>query len=303
MNVLGLDEVLNLVRQYGDDGEAAPEERRRGRGQGGRRPLGRGLREHHRRNQAQRAQRQAQRQESRICPCWFGGLGRWPSGLRIVRKAIMVMAGQLVRKLILPWQQYPWRLWPLALPDARAQPRLGETRAQTTWKRGTPPGLNGWSRSSTEQQVSTCFSPIFGRPWQRKKLLDMAERTLCMARPKLGDNYRLDRKQLIVSEQRAWTVCAAGAMICWKPRVNRPTHLVVCGAWVACRISGPFATDVLQESLGEGNLLLNTTGLQWEKARSIISTSNNILILSYSSNFNTHCKHRSPWSMVHSPGP
>ena len=177
MNVLGLDEVLNLVRQYGDDGEAAPEERRRGRGQGGRRPLGRGLREHHRRNQAQRAQRQAQRQESRICPCWFGGLGRWPSGLRIVRKAIMVMAGQLVRKLILPWQQYPWRLWPLALPDARAQPRLGETRAQTTWKRGTPPGLNMGEAEAAQnnrfQPVSVRFSEDLGSArscwtWQRE---------------------------------------------------------------------------------------------------------------------------------------
>ena len=59
MNVLGLDAVLNLARQYGDDGEAVPEERRRGRGQGGRRPLGRRLQERNRRSQAQRAQRGA----------------------------------------------------------------------------------------------------------------------------------------------------------------------------------------------------------------------------------------------------
>ena len=298
MNVLGLDEVLNLVRQYGDDGEAAPEERRRGRGQGGRRPLGRGLREHHRRNQAQRAQRQAQRQESRICPCWFGGLGRWPSGLRIVRKAIMVMAGQLVRKLILPWQQYPWRLWPLALPDARAQPRLGETRAQTTWKRGTPPGLN----MKQKQHRTTGFN-LFQSDF-RKTLA--AQEVVGHGRENFVHGAAQAWRQLPAGQKAAYSVRAKGVnrlrMICWKPRVNRPTHLVVCGAWVACRISGPFATDVLQESLGEGNLLLNTTGLQWEKARSIISTSNNILILSFS-NFNTHCKNRSPWSMVHIPGP
>ena len=74
--------MLNLVRQYGDDGEAAPEERRRGRGQGGRRPLGRGLREHHRRNQAQRAQRQApetREQNLSLLVWWFGPLAEWPS--------------------------------------------------------------------------------------------------------------------------------------------------------------------------------------------------------------------------------
>jgi hypothetical protein len=48
----------------------------------------------------------------------FGPLDSWPQPRRrIVRKAIMVMTGQLARKLILPWQQYPWRLWPLALQD------------------------------------------------------------------------------------------------------------------------------------------------------------------------------------------
>lgn len=53
---------------------------------------------------------------------WFGPLARWPQPRRrIVRKAILVMAGQLARKLILPWQQYPWRLWPLALPDTPAE--------------------------------------------------------------------------------------------------------------------------------------------------------------------------------------
>ena len=30
----------------------------------------------------------------------------------------MVIVGQLARKLILPWQQYPWRLWPLAWQDS-----------------------------------------------------------------------------------------------------------------------------------------------------------------------------------------
>ena len=34
----------------------------------------------------------------------------------------------------------------------------------------------------------------------------------------------------------------------------------------------PLATGVLQESLGEGNLVLNRAGLQWEKARSSIIT-------------------------------
>ena len=42
----------------------------------------------------------------------------WPQPRRrIVRKAVMVMTWQLARKLVLPWQQYPWRLWPLALKD------------------------------------------------------------------------------------------------------------------------------------------------------------------------------------------
>ena len=48
----------------------------------------------------------------------FGPVAQWPQPRRrIVRKAVMVMTGQLARKLILPWQQYPWRLWPLALKD------------------------------------------------------------------------------------------------------------------------------------------------------------------------------------------
>ena len=42
---------------------------------------------------------------------------------RIVRKAIMVMSGQLARKLIMPWLHYPWRLWPLALPDVSQEAR------------------------------------------------------------------------------------------------------------------------------------------------------------------------------------
>ena len=36
---------------------------------------------------------------------WFGSLVQLRSGW------------QLARKLVLPWQQYPWRLWPLALKD------------------------------------------------------------------------------------------------------------------------------------------------------------------------------------------
>lgn len=48
----------------------------------------------------------------------FGPLRQWPQPRRrIVRKTIMVMIGQLTRKLIFPWQQYPWCLWPLALSD------------------------------------------------------------------------------------------------------------------------------------------------------------------------------------------
>ncbi|CAJ1375808.1 unnamed protein product [Effrenium voratum] len=54
----------------------------------------------------------------------FGPVARWPQARRrIVRKAIMVMTGQLARKLILPWKQYPWRLWPLALQDVDERER------------------------------------------------------------------------------------------------------------------------------------------------------------------------------------
>lgn len=48
----------------------------------------------------------------------FGPVAQWPQPRRrIVRKAVIVMKGQLARKLVLPWQQYPWRLWPPALKD------------------------------------------------------------------------------------------------------------------------------------------------------------------------------------------
>lgn len=54
----------------------------------------------------------------------FGPLAGWPEvRLRIVRRAILAMVGQLARKLILPWQQYPWRVWPLAVPDSSPQER------------------------------------------------------------------------------------------------------------------------------------------------------------------------------------
>ena len=60
----------------------------------------------------------------------FGPLAGWPQARRrIVRKSIMVMAGQLARKLILPWQQYPWCLWPLALKDASQEDRRSCAKA------------------------------------------------------------------------------------------------------------------------------------------------------------------------------
>lgn len=46
-----------------------------------------------------------------------------------VRDEHIVMAGQLARKLILPWQQYPWCLWPLALKDASQEDRRSCAKA------------------------------------------------------------------------------------------------------------------------------------------------------------------------------
>lgn len=43
----------------------------------------------------------------------FGPVAQWPQPRRrIVRKAVMVMTWQLARKLVLPWQQYPYGRWP-----------------------------------------------------------------------------------------------------------------------------------------------------------------------------------------------
>ena len=49
------------------------------------------------------------------CVFFFHGpLAQWlPARKRALQQLVLLSAGQLWRKLVLPWQLYPWRLWPL----------------------------------------------------------------------------------------------------------------------------------------------------------------------------------------------
>lgn len=50
---------------------------------------------------------------------FFGAFETWsPERKRMLRRAIVVCLGQLLRKLVQPFLAYPWRLWPLADPAA-----------------------------------------------------------------------------------------------------------------------------------------------------------------------------------------
>ena len=64
-----------------------------------------------------------------ILAFWHGPLSEWPQDWgRAVRKAVLTTVGQLLRKLVDSWQQYPWKLWGLA--DRRSSPETQLACAQ-----------------------------------------------------------------------------------------------------------------------------------------------------------------------------
>ena len=58
---------------------------------------------------------------------FFGPLSSWPQArAATVRRAVLTTMGQLARKLVFPFQQYPWRLWPLACAEQESKLRCAE---------------------------------------------------------------------------------------------------------------------------------------------------------------------------------
>ena len=49
------------------------------------------------------------------CVCFFHGpCAQWPPARqRAFQQLVLLAAGQLWRKLVLPWQGYPWKMWPI----------------------------------------------------------------------------------------------------------------------------------------------------------------------------------------------
>lgn len=62
-----------------------------------------------------------------------GDRASWPQArVATVRRAVMItLLGQLARKLVFPFQQWPWKLWPLA--DTSASPEEKEECANQLW--------------------------------------------------------------------------------------------------------------------------------------------------------------------------
>ena len=294
---------------------------------------------------------------------WFGPLAEWPQARRrIVRKAIMVMAGQLVRKLILPWQQYPWRLWPLALPDAGQEVRRECARSLlhsrpccldsgfsqrlrslhmseqeltspeichflkaifvrvvptstfierrfahfTHWSSSQPKfstlaakHITNFCRGAAQAWRDTCPNYVKERhntrpEWVKQKshrttgfnLFQSDFRKTLAAQDVVGHG----KKNFVQGASEAWQQLPAGEKAAYSVRAqgvnrlrSRSNRMLDAegqqaneygGLWgMSClQDKWPLATGVLQESLGEGNLVLNRAGLQWEKARSSIIT-------------------------------
>ena len=45
----------------------------------------------------------------------FGIFDSWPAERKnTTRRTVLILIGQLIRKLVEPWEKYPWKLWPLA---------------------------------------------------------------------------------------------------------------------------------------------------------------------------------------------
>lgn len=57
----------------------------------------------------------------------YGPFERWsPNRKKTVRRAAVIMLGQIFRKLVFPWRQYPWRLCQLVAGSAEQQKRCAE---------------------------------------------------------------------------------------------------------------------------------------------------------------------------------
>ena len=90
---------------------------------------------------------------------WLGYLIQ----LRIVRKAVMVMTWQLARKLVLPWQQYPYGRWPWKMwtkRSAKSVPEICWGARLAVWTVVCP---GGWGICIPVNP--SCWAQMFRHSW------------------------------------------------------------------------------------------------------------------------------------------
>ena len=69
----------------------------------------------------------AEPQELKLLAFFYGGFSAWSQERkRALRMAALVTVGQLIRKLVEPFLEYPWRLWPLRCSDRPNQQKCAQ---------------------------------------------------------------------------------------------------------------------------------------------------------------------------------
>ena len=109
-------------------------------------------------------------QALRVIFFFHGGLPRWSVARKLaVQQLVLVAMGQLWRKLVAPWQSYPWRLWPLAFSedmeerraaaeDLHAQPKCCLDACFSQKLCSLAPSTDFLMEDATQSFVRACFT-------------------------------------------------------------------------------------------------------------------------------------------------